>query len=86
MIERELLPTRAAMADELADMLRVVLAKWTPGNPARLSHVRALLARYDALPDAAQLDADRRMVAARGTGATYDAARPQPHPVVWEDK
>ena len=58
MIERELLPTRAAMADELADMLRVVLAKWTPGNPARLSHVRALLARYDALPDAAQLDAD----------------------------
>lgn len=67
MIERELIPTRAAMADELADMLRVVLAKWTPGNPARLSHVRALLARYDALPD-----------------ATYDAARPQPHPVVWE--
>ena len=65
MIERELLPTRAAMADELADMLRVVLAKWTPGNPARLGHVRALLARYDALPDAAQLDADRRMVAAR---------------------
>ena len=65
MIERELIPTRAAMADELADMLRVVLAKWTPGNPARLGHVRALLARYDALPDAEQLAADRALVAGR---------------------
>ena len=22
----------------------------------------------------------------RGTGATYDASKPQPHPIVWEDK
>jgi hypothetical protein len=66
MTERELLPTtRAAMADELADMLRVVLARWTPGNPARLGHVRALLAQYDALPDAEQLAADRALVAQR---------------------
>lgn len=66
MTEREVTPTtRAAMADELAEMLRVVLAKWTPGNPARLGDVRALLARYDALPDAEQLAADRALVARR---------------------
>jgi len=50
------------LLDDAAVLIRTVLSKWTPGNPARLDEGRAWLARYDEIIAMEQRAADRAWV------------------------